>query len=233
MLTSLQLFEGLFNPKIKFTDAEWASLVTDHMTKGSHSEIDRMIASWAHFPKLTAAARQAWQSKSKTGTEEFKDVVKDAWELHDAQLQLLNLWRETYKRAFEDIATAESEKAASRASYLYAFNQRMFSMAVFNVCYINCLIRAMSLAEDVLALRKEAVSYGYEIITLAYDAMPYRPLGSSFIPLCLMVAWFTPADDEMRGELETLWGLYCEDFPAARDVKLENNLAASGFLGAV
>lgn len=192
-----------------------------------------MIASWAHFPKLTSAARQAWQSKSRTGTDEFKDVLKQSWELYSVQLQLFRTWRTIYQCASDDVSNAKDEDSATRASYLYAFNQRMYSISVFNVSYINCLIRAMLPLEAGISLRKEAVEYSHEIVALAHAAMRYRPLGSGFISLCLMVAWFTPADDDMRREIESLWELYTSDFPMASRVKLEGQLDACNFLGAV
>lgn len=205
------------------------------MSKGSPSEVDRLIASWAHFPKLTAAARQASLWKSRTGTDEFKDVLKDCWELYAAQLQLLSTWRNTYQLSCEHVSntTGGDTKSAARATYLSAFNQRIYSMALFNVSYLNCLIRAMLPAEAGGTLRREAFGYNREIVTLAHEAMGYRPLGSAFMPLCLMVAWFTPEDEEMRLEIEALWAAYCADFPSARDVKLERNLEGCGFLKAV
>lgn len=190
-----------------------------------------MVASWVHLPRLTEAARQAWKSTSKTSTDEFKDALKDSYELYETQLQLLDSWRSGYRLSSEDVSNATDEKSTTKAKYIYALNQRMYSMALFNVSYINCLIRAMLPSGSGLPLRKEAVGFGQEVISLSKEAMVFRPLGSAFMPLCLMVAWFTPEDGDMRAEIEALWNIYVSDYPSSRDMKLERNLDSCGFLG--
>lgn len=226
-----QLFEGLFNPKIQFTDEEWNFIITRHAPKSTPTDILRMIASWASFPKLTAAVRQSWTSKSVTASNQFKDLLKYSRELYSTAMLTLDRIRAVYVQSTQDVEDAKDEESTSRARYLYAFNQRMIILAVFTTCYVNCLIRAMLPADERVTLRTEAVGFAKEIVSLAYQAMPLRPLGSAFVPMCLMVAWFAPIDDETRSELKNLWEQYRSDFPATRKFEIGDSVDVCGFLG--
>jgi len=190
-----------------------------------------MIASWATFPKLTSAVRQTWNAESITATDEFKDLIKSSRELYSATMLTLDRLRIVYAQSAKNIADARDEDAASRARYLYFFHQRMYYMAVFTSCYLNCLIRAMLPAEERSQLRTEAIGFTKEIISLAHQAMPIRPLGSAFVPMCLMVAWFTPVDDATRDEITCLWNQYRTDFPATMQLPITDSIAVCGFLG--
>lgn len=106
----------------------------------------------------------------------------------------------------------------------------MYSMAVFTACYFNCLIRAMLPVEERSFLRAEATGYAKEIVTLAYHGMASRPLGSAFMPVCLMVAWFTPMDAATRDEISNLWDQYKTDFPATKGLKIIESVDSCRFL---
>lgn len=166
-----------------------------------------------------------------TATDEFKDLLKHSRELYSAAILTLDRIRAVYVQSTEDVNNAKDEETKSRASYKYAFNQRMYNMAVFTTCYINCLIRAMLPVEERTLLRTEAVGFANEIVSLAYQAMPLRPLGSAFVPMCLMVAWFTPVGGETRGEIKHLWEQYRSDFPATRRLDIGDSVDVCGFLG--
>lgn len=226
----LKLFEGLFNPNIQFTDDEWHFLITRHVPKITPNDVTRMIASWASLPKLTSAVRRAWISPSTTATEEFKDLLRSSTELYSTTMLTLARLRVVYAQSQQEVSDAKDKDAASIARQVFYFNQRMYYMAVFTTCYLNCIIRAMLPAGDRLQLRVEAVEFAREIISLAYQAMPLRPLGSAFVPMCLIVAWFTPIDDMMREEISRLWDDYRTDFPATKSLRITDSVEVYGFL---
>jgi hypothetical protein len=225
------LFEGLFNPKIQFTDEEWNFLILRHVPKSAPTDVHRMIASWAYFPKLTSAVRRSWTSKSLAATNEFKGLLKYSRELYSTTVLVLERLRAVYAKSTQDVNGAKDQDSASQAKYAWAFNQRMYLVAVFTTCYINCLIRAMLPTEERAPLRIEAVGFTNEIVSLAYQAMPLRPLGSAFVPVCLMVAWFIPVDDQKRSEISRLWEQYREDFPSMRNLEIGDSVDICGFLG--
>jgi hypothetical protein len=147
-----------------------------------------MIASWASFPKLTSAVRRAWISPPTAATDEFKDLLRSSRELYSTTMLTLDRLRVVYAQSKQVASDAKEGEATSTARQVLFFNQRMYYMAVFTTCYLNCIIRALLPAEERLQLRTEAVGFTKEIISLAYEAMPLRPLGSAFVPMCLIVA---------------------------------------------
>lgn len=142
----------------------------------------------------------------------------------------LDRLRVVYAQSKQEVGDVKEEAAASLAKQILFFNQRMYYMAVFTTCYLNCIIRAMIPVEERLQLRTEAVGFAEEIISLAYEAMPLRPLGSAFVPMCLIVAWFTPIDDTMRQEISRLWDDYRSDFPATKELRITDSIEVCGFL---
>lgn len=200
------------------------------MPEATPADVVRLIASWASFPKLTSAVRKAWTSKSLTAANEFKDLLKYSRELYSDSVFTLGRLRAIYTQSTQDVSNAKDADTASQAKYIYAFNQRMYNIAVFTACYINCLIRAMLPPEERTPLRAEAVDFANEIVSLAYQGLPLRPLGSAFVPMCLMVAWFAPIDDATRDELVRLWEQYRADFPATRMLEISDSVEVCGFL---
>jgi hypothetical protein len=142
----------------------------------------------------------------------------------------LDRLRRVYTQSKQEVIDAKDEGTASLAKQVLFFNQRMYYMAVFTTCYLNCIIRAMLPAEERAQLRAEAVGFTTEIVSLAYEAMPLRPLGSAFVPMCLIVAWFTPIDDTMRLEISRLWDDYRTDFPATKELRITDSIEVCGFL---
>jgi hypothetical protein len=189
-----------------------------------------MIASWASFPKLTSAVRRAWVSPSIVATDEFKDLLRSSRELYSTTMLTLERLRVVYTHSQQELSDAKDEDTTSLARQAFLFNQRMYYMAVFTTCYLNCVIRAMLPVEERVQLRIEAVEFAKEIVALAYQAMPLRPLGSAFVPMCLMVAWFTPIDDTTREEISCLWDDYRTDFPATTQLRITDSVEVCGFL---
>lgn len=200
------------------------------MPKVTPNDVSRMIASWASFPKLTSAVRQAWISKSIADTDEFKDLLRSTRELYSTTMLTLERLRVVYAQSQQQVRDAKDEDTASVLKQGLYFNQRMYYMAVFTTCYLNCIIRAMLPLEERLPFRTEAVGFAKDIISLAYEVMPLRPLGSAFVPLCLIVAWFTPLDDAMREEISSLWDEYRTDFPATKQLRITDSVEVCGFL---
>ena len=57
--------------------------------------------------------------------------------------------------------------------------------------------------------------YCDDVILLAKDVAPYRPLGASHYPICLVAAYLTVTDSERREELRGLLRDFQKDFASA------------------
>lgn len=200
------------------------------MTQVPDGDVQRMIVSWASFPKLTGAARQVWASKARTATDEFKDLLKSSGEMYSTSMLISDRLRIAYLQSFEDIATAKDEASTHKARFVHAFNHRIYGMGVFTTLYLNCIIRVMLPEYQRTLLRSEANSYAKQIVVLAHHGLPLRPLGSAFMVMCLMVAYLAPIDDSMRCEIEVLWDRYCSDFLAVKDLNIRDNMGSCAFL---
>jgi len=75
---------------------------------------------------------------------------------------------------------------------------------------LNSLLRAIS--HDHTSLLPESVGFVEETVTLATDALQYRPLGSSSMPLVLTTAWVATKDKFCRRRIEKLLEEYQSDF---------------------
>lgn len=84
--------------------------------------------------------------------------------------------------------------------------QRTYGITLAGVMILNCILRCYDPADA--ALVDEAWYLMREVTKLADDAKPYRPLGASFIGLCLTCVHAAAPDDEMKLEAERIMDDY-------------------------
>ena len=99
-----------------------------------------MVAMWADFPKLTDAVRRIWKLNLAMADAEVNDLVKYSRELYATVVLILDRLRVIYKLSITDVSDAKDEDSRVQARYFWAFNQRMYNMAIFTTSYINSLI---------------------------------------------------------------------------------------------
>jgi hypothetical protein len=97
---------------------------------------------------------------------------------------------------------------------VYAHCQAAYGLVLTLATILNSILRAfdpcgISLAED-------SASFVHEIITLAYRASQFRPLGASYIPLCLMTGWAATDDISKKADIEKHLAEYQTDLAEAR-----------------
>lgn len=97
---------------------------------------------------------------------------------------------------------------------VYAYCQTAYGFILTLATILNSILRAfdpcgISLAED-------SASFVHEIITLAERASQFRPLGASYIPLCLMTGWAATNDISKKADIEKLLAEYQTDLAGAR-----------------
>jgi hypothetical protein len=108
--------------------------------------------------------------------------------------------------------------------------QAVYGLVLMYSTFLNTLLCCFE--PDNPSLAKDARNYIQEILTLAEDAMPYRPLGSSSMPLCLISAWIATSDETTRAKLEAVLAEYQFDYVAESWMKnareLERQLKKHG-----
>jgi hypothetical protein len=96
---------------------------------------------------------------------------------------------------------------------LQARYQVVYGMLLTLAMILNTILRAFE-PHDVI-LVQEAVTLPCDIMTLAKQASPFRPLAASYIPLCLTAAWAATDNPHERLEAELLLEEYQTDFASA------------------
>lgn len=74
----------------------------------------------------------------------------------------------------------------------------------------NAMLSALSPWD--ISLTEESARYRDDVLSLAKDVAPYRPLGASHFPLCLMAAYLTVTDYVKQKELQELLIDFQKDF---------------------
>lgn len=79
---------------------------------------------------------------------------------------------------------------------------------------LNGILRAFD--PDDMTMVEESASFSIDIMTVAAHASQYRPLGASYVPLCLIAAWAVTEDPPKQAEVEKMLAEYQRDFVEAR-----------------
>ncbi|ATZ53036.1 hypothetical protein BCIN_08g06490 [Botrytis cinerea B05.10] len=120
----------------------------------------------------------------------------------------------TYTQMKIDISTMRNSLnklgQAPNTRTLHSRFQAAYSLILSFANLLNSLIRVFS--EDHTSLIPESVCYVGETILLAEEALEYRPLGSSAMPLVLTTAWVATSDISRRIRIEKLLIEYQSDF---------------------
>ncbi|TGO22442.1 hypothetical protein BPAE_0168g00130 [Botrytis paeoniae] len=122
--------------------------------------------------------------------------------------------KSTYAQMKIDLSTMRTSLdklcQAPRTRTLHSRFQVAYSLILSFANLLNSLLRVLS--EDHTSLIPESVCYVEETIVLAVDALEYRPLGSSAMPLVLTTAWVSTSDISRRFRIEKLLIEYQSDF---------------------
>jgi hypothetical protein len=97
---------------------------------------------------------------------------------------------------------------------VYSGVQMAYGIILTLAMVFNTLLRALE--PDVKSLVQESAAFANQIIILAQHAAQHRPIGASYIPLCLIVAWATMDDTSKRMEVAEMIGEFQPDFPQIR-----------------
>jgi hypothetical protein len=88
-------------------------------------------------------------------------------------------------------------------------------MSMATVVIFNRILSCFSSDDELKTLQLEAAEFANHTLTLAEDATLFRPLGSSYIPICLIMAWVSLDDSHTltKASIQTLLSDYQSDFP--------------------
>lgn len=194
----------------------------------------KMLCCLARVPDI---AERRYLAVTNGKLDEFSNLRNEAAEIYDTAVTILTSFRVLYLDAASKANLTDPSTAKDRSVFvprdwiLYANFQRIYGMSLFTACFLNCLLRSFSSDEADESLREEATQYTSEIITLAYDSDAVRPLGSSYMILCLFIAWVSSTDNKTRSQLDDLWTIYHSDIPSvSSSIKVLDNIPVGSTL---
>ncbi|KAF5877158.1 putative transcription factor cys6 protein [Botrytis fragariae] len=176
------IMEGIRNPKVKWTPV---------------------------IGKLTEARDNAIRIESL----KLQTLAKVPEYLRYPQQYFLEI-ESTYAQMKIDLSTMRNSldklRQAPHTRTLHSRFQAAYSLILSFANLLNSLLRVFS--NDLPSLIPESVCYVEETIVLAEEALEYRPLGSSAMPMVLTTAWVATSDMSRRIRIENLLIEYQSDF---------------------
>lgn len=201
-LTQIQLFEGLFNPKINFTPWEWKKFVENELDGVSYE--GRMMRCLSRIPDIMARGR-----KTLKGNTKHQKLVDDVSDLYKELKVILAELHDRFE-AVDELVNANGAPKTATLRQIHCHYQRTYGLAL-SICVIaNCVHAAID--KENTQLIPDSLHFSKEIIAVADGAAIYRPLGASYVELCLVAAWIGAEDGLMRAEVEKSLADYQLDF---------------------
>ncbi|THC92728.1 hypothetical protein EYZ11_007805 [Aspergillus tanneri] len=118
----------------------------------------------------------------------------------------------------------------------------MYGMLLAFAIILNRMLREFD-PDDVVILQNSGCLFD-QLMSLAHEACRHRPIGASYMPLCLVAAWAASTDASQRVQAEAMIADYQSDFKEVRWLEmavwlarkldtLRLKLAPLGFVGNV
>lgn len=174
-----------------------------------------MMQCLARVPDIVKRGRQAFKDGQ---LEEVSGLRNEAQVLYDGLRKTVDELRNHYKATARQRSPFPEISDQVFSTRLYAHWQRTYGLALTIAMFFNCILRSIILVpNETDTLRLEAAHLVAETIAVAEDAMIFRPLGSSYIVLCLVAGWSCAANAEAKTLIEELLEDYLSDFPHRRE----------------
>jgi hypothetical protein len=194
------LFEALINPKICFSPEEWKTLVESEIDEGTPE--GQMMRCLAKAPSLMQRGRAGLRDQV-----DLTAVVSETRQQYSILKEILQEMEDRYNTVRDD----GIPRSTIMLTKVHAHYQRIYGLALAVCLIFNCIYRALDPAY--MELDIDAKDFSEKVLCLAEEAAPYRPLGASYILLCLITAWCGSRDEGTKQLVEAAYVDYRMDFP--------------------
>ncbi|KAF8862981.1 hypothetical protein BDZ45DRAFT_798610 [Acephala macrosclerotiorum] len=190
------LFEALVNPKLSFSPEEWSTLVENHLDGGSYEE------------------------QTDTDVEALESETACHYDTLKATLGYMH----TRLRSIPDNPSADNKQSGLSLTTLHAFYQRSYGLCLAICIIVNCIFKALD--PNNAGLEADSTAFCQKVLDVAEKAAKYRPVGASFVFLCLIVARCDNADTiQLPAKVQAALLDYRMDFASPEVRHLEAELA--------
>ncbi|KFZ20753.1 hypothetical protein V502_03004 [Pseudogymnoascus sp. VKM F-4520 (FW-2644)] len=193
------IFEGLFNPRIRFTPSEWKTLVDNHIDEGTFP--GKMMR---YVSQVTAMIRNGNLHKRENIDTKSVDELRTNYQALKAGLKSYADYMESLIPIDKDI------KRFAFDAQTYYLVQRFYSFGLTVGIILGCVLSALDTEDTELA--SDLNSFSGWIMAFAEDGKKFKPLGASYMHLCFQAAWIGTTDASVKAEAEKEMIEYVEDF---------------------
>ncbi|KAL9616933.1 MAG: hypothetical protein Q9160_008246 [Pyrenula sp. 1 TL-2023] len=197
-----QIVEGLFNPKIQFSAKEWEILADNDLDPQTLE--GRLMRCLGRVPIMLLRARTIHR-----GEQRHLELIQEARAQHHIMSNLTTEIRKLMDTSEQRIPSGSKYKMS--LFHIHAHYQRLYGLAITFAILLNRLVRSFD--KDDACLSEEMERLSKEAIDLAEKAACYRPLGASWVSLCLRTAQVATENHELKTELDKAMTDYARDFP--------------------
>ena len=211
----IQLFEGLFNERIKLSPTEWDELITNEYD--SHTPEGRILRNLSKGPNLMHQGREIINTASDPTPlyNEIHSIYQSCQkDLSELRTQATN----------NDILTTNlqgvprhSQKFVSE--FFYAHYQRTYGIGLVVTLFFNCMLGALGSHGDMVngygcsdVIENDAAYFAEEVLALAERSEIYRPIGAGYLLICLSAAWAATNDPFLKARVMVVLNDYHSDF---------------------
>lgn len=159
------------------------------------------VESLARIPDLVHAP--------KTHHLEIEDLYRRA----RLDMEELSMKQALFMQKLADGEYTSPSTAAIAVERVIPLCQTAHSMLLCVALGCNAVLSAFCPGD--ITLIEERDRYCDDVVSLAHDVAPYRPLGASHFPICLIAANLTVTETGKRKELRDLLIDFQKDFPSA------------------
>lgn len=202
LIMTQKLVEGLFNPRIQFSAEEWELLAECDLDQRTPE--GRLMRCLGKAPSIVERAKSI-----RRGEQRHLELIQ---ETRAQYLIMSNLVKET-----RNLMDTSEQRLPTAAKYkwsllqLHAHYQRLYGITLAFAIMMNRLLSGTD--KNDACLTEEVDRFSKDVIELAERAACYRPLGASWITLCLWAARTGTENREMRAKLDKALADYACDFP--------------------
>jgi hypothetical protein len=193
VLTGLQLFGSMSNPRIRLTPSTWTFLnqISSTPPADPYSEKESLSnPDWRHaFPTLQFPTLGKLPAVLQE-PELHYDEIQQAYVLAGADIEKLS----------HRLSTLRSSSPIQ--SRLHRDHLAAASLALAIAIGLNQILEAFNPLDTTLS--NDLLLYHEKITQLANDALIYRPLGTGFMAGCLSLAWASATDTAKKSSIRKL-----------------------------
>ncbi|EPE33525.1 hypothetical protein GLAREA_06538 [Glarea lozoyensis ATCC 20868] len=196
------LFMGVLSDKIQFSRREWDTIVVNDLD-GSTPE-GKMMCCLAQLPVIRERKK-----KMLNGGNNDPDLLEETRTNYQNMMDVLEEFHSRKVEMQKTIAAGTVSTPYGRI--MDAHYQRSYALGLSVSLVINFV--AYAIEPDNSDLPLQAEHFVKEILSLCEGAEKFRPLGASYMLLCLMLAWAGTEDHPNKHSIEMELEKYLQDFP--------------------